>query len=132
MAELSIGQVARRTGLAPSTLRYYEKQGLLTPPARGANRRRYDPRVLGRIGIILIAREAGFSLAQIRAFLQDPVAQATPAARWRQMALQKSRELDELSRRLERNRQVLAASFQCGCRSLADCEKLVASRFPAE
>jgi DNA-binding transcriptional MerR regulator len=132
MTEWSIGQVARRTGLAPSTLRYYEKQGLLAPPARDAGRRRYDPRVLGRIGIILIAREAGFSLAQIRAFLQDPGAEATPAVRWRRLAQQKTRELDELSRRVERNRKVLATSFRCACRSLAECEQLVATRFAAE
>jgi MerR family transcriptional regulator, redox-sensitive transcriptional activator SoxR len=64
MAGLMIGELARRAGVAASALRYYEKAGLLPPIARASKRRQYDPKILGRIRIILLARDAGSSLAR--------------------------------------------------------------------
>ena len=61
MTGLTIGVVARQAGVAASALRYYEKAGLLPPPARSSKRRLYDPQILGRIRIILLARDAGGS-----------------------------------------------------------------------
>jgi MerR family transcriptional regulator, redox-sensitive transcriptional activator SoxR len=56
-----IGEVARRAGLTTSALRYYEREGLLPPPARSAKRRVYDSQVIARIHIVQLARSAGFS-----------------------------------------------------------------------
>jgi len=63
---LSIGDVARRSGLSTSALRYYEKAGLLPPPARVSKRRVYEKKVLGRIRIILLARHAGFTVNETK------------------------------------------------------------------
>ena len=62
---LSIGEVARRTDVAPTTLRYYEKIGLLTPPSRAGGQRRYDDAVLSRLEVIGLCKAAGFTLAEI-------------------------------------------------------------------
>jgi DNA-binding transcriptional MerR regulator len=130
MSGLSIGAVARQAGVAPSALRYYEKAGLLPAPARASRRRLYDQQILGRIRIILLARDAGFTVRETRAFLSGFPLGATPATRWRAMAVQKLAELDALIARVTNMKSILEASFQCECRRLEDCERLIAARNP--
>jgi DNA-binding transcriptional MerR regulator len=77
MKDMAIGEVARRAGIAPSAIRYYERASLLPKPARQSGRRRYDPDILGRLEIIRIARAAGFTIAETRTF---PLAQRHPRA----------------------------------------------------
>ena len=69
--QLSIGDVARRSGVAATTLRYYEDAGLLHPPRRVGGRRRYDQSVMTRLEIIACCKAAGFSLDEIRVLLTD-------------------------------------------------------------
>jgi len=128
MAGLMIGELARQAGVATSALRYYEKMGLLPAPARASNRRQYAPAVLGRIRIILLARDAGFSISETRTFLSGFPVGTRPALRWRAMAKRKLAELDELTTRLSQMRSILNASFNCECRRLEDCERLIAAR----
>jgi DNA-binding transcriptional MerR regulator len=128
MAGLMIGELARQAGVATSALRYYEKAGLLPPPARASNRRQYDQSVLGRIRIILLARDAGFSISETRTFLSGFPIGTRPALRWRAMAERKIAELDELTRRFSQMRSILDASFNCECRQLEDCERLIAAK----
>jgi MerR family redox-sensitive transcriptional activator SoxR len=130
MVGLSIGAVARQAGVAPSALRYYEKAGLLPAPARASRRRLYDQQILGRIRIILLARDAGFTVRETRTFLGGFPLGATPATRWRAMAVQKLAELDALIARVTNMKSILEASFQCECRRLEDCERLIAARNP--
>ena len=128
MAGLTIGVIARQAGVAASTLRYYEKVGLLPTAARAGQRRLYDPRILGRIRIVLLARNAGFSLRETRTFLHGFSPGATPASRWREMADRKIADLDDLIAGIERMKLVLESSFNCECRTLEDCERLVAAK----
>jgi MerR family transcriptional regulator, redox-sensitive transcriptional activator SoxR len=128
MASVTIGELARQTGMAASALRYYEKAGLLPVPARTSNRRQYDPRVLGRLRIILLARDAGFSVSETRTFLNGFPIGTRPATRWRAMAKRKLEELDELTTRLGQMRALLNASFNCECQRLEDCERLIAAK----
>jgi MerR family redox-sensitive transcriptional activator SoxR len=128
MAGLTIGELARQAGVAPSALRYYERAGLLPSPARVSNRRRYDRGVIGRVRIILLARDAGFSISETRTFLNGFPIGTRPALRWREMAKRKISELDELAARLGQMRSILSASFQCECRQLEDCERLIAAQ----
>jgi MerR family redox-sensitive transcriptional activator SoxR len=129
MAALMIGELARQVGLAPSALRYYEKAGLLPPPPRASKRRQYDSNILGRIRIILLARDAGFSVRETRMFLSGFPATTMPALRWREMAKRKIAELDELLTRVAQMKLILSASFHCECRELEDCERLVAAKY---
>jgi DNA-binding transcriptional MerR regulator len=128
MAGFSIGAVARQVGIAPSALRYYEKAGLLPAPPRASKRRQYDQQIIGRIRIILLAREAGFSVSETRTFLSAFPLGATPAARWRAMAQRKLIELDALIARVDKMRSLLQASFNCECRGLEDCERSMAAK----
>jgi MerR family transcriptional regulator, redox-sensitive transcriptional activator SoxR len=129
MAALMIGEVARQVGLAPSALRYYERAGLLPSPPRASKRRQYDLNILGRIRIILLARDAGFSVSETRTFLNGFPATTMPALRWREMAKRKIAELDELLTRVAQMKLILNASFHCECRELQDCERLVAAKY---
>ncbi len=127
MSTLSIGEVARRVGLAPSALRYYERVGLLPRPPRASKRRSYDAAVIGRLRIILLARDAGFTLSEILAFVTDHPVEATPSARWRAMAARKLAELDALVERVAQMKALLNGSFRCGCRDLDECGRLLAA-----
>src|SRR5271167_397398 len=128
MLGLKIGEVARQAGVAASTLRYYEKAGLLPAPARISKQRHYDRQILGRIRIILTARDAGFTVSETRTFFEGFPFGATPAARWRAMAKKKLAELEVLAARVNAMKALLEASFHCECRRLEDCERLIASQ----
>src|SRR5260370_30357770 len=92
---LAIGEVARRAGLKPSALRFYERLGLLPVPARASGRRRYDESALLRLRVIGFARECGFSLQEIgQLFSGRPY-----SARLPQLA---TRQLDELEQAVQR------------------------------
>ena len=123
MRELSIGEVAREVGVAASALRYYEKAGLLPAPPRRSGQRCYNEAVLGRIYLIRLALEAGFTVAETRLFLSGFSPQIPPAARWRALAARKLEEIDALMDRARRMKSLLEASFQCHCPRLEDCER---------
>jgi MerR family redox-sensitive transcriptional activator SoxR len=125
MRELSIGEVAREAGIAASTLRYYEKAGLLPPPPRRGRQRRYSKAALGRIYLVRLALDAGFTIRETRTFLSGFSAQTPPAARWRALATRKLQEVDALMQRAQRMKALLESSFQCRCPSLEDCEKFL-------
>ncbi len=127
MTGMRIGEVARQAGVAASTLRYYEKAGLIPPPARVARQRQYDHQILGRIRIIALARDAGFSVRETRSFLNGFPNGTTPALRWQEMSRRKIAELDDLMARLAHMKSILSASFRCECRRLEDCERYVAA-----
>jgi MerR family redox-sensitive transcriptional activator SoxR len=128
MAYLRIGEVARAAGISTSALRYYEKIGLVAAPIRVSKRRQYDPQVVGRVRIILLAREAGFSVRETRTFFEGFPLATTSTRRWREMAERKASELDHLIARIERMKVILRASFHCACREMTDCERLVAAK----
>ena len=127
MSGLLIGELARQAGVTASALRYYEKVGLLAPPPRASKRRQYDRQILGRIRIILLARDAGFSVSETRTFLNGYPVGTSPALRWREMARRKIAELDDMMARLVQMKSLLDASFHCECPQLTDCERLAAA-----
>lgn len=118
---LSIGDAARRTGHTVVTLRHSEKVGLLDAPPRRAGRRRYAPEVIARIGLIDLARAAGFQLAQIRELLVDQESRRTPGERWRPLAARRSAQLDEAAAAIDAMRGLVARLADCRCTSLEEC-----------
>ena len=126
MGELSIGQVARESGLSASALRYYERVGLLPAPPRRSRQRRYGPEVFGRLELIGLALAAGFTVRETRTFLSGFAADTPPAARWRALAARKLKEIEALVERAQRMKALLETSFRCRCASLADCERYLA------
>src|SRR5262245_51747656 len=90
MPGMSIGEVARRMGLRPSAIRYYERLGLIPKAPRLSGRRRYDERVLERLAMVRFAQHVGFSIAEIKVLLGG-VEGRPPTERWRKLAAAKSR-----------------------------------------
>jgi MerR family transcriptional regulator, redox-sensitive transcriptional activator SoxR len=118
---LSIGEVARRTGLRPSALRYYEESGILPAATRVSGQRRYDAEVIRRVDLLRFAQQAGFTLEEIKTLFYGFGADTPLSARWRSLAQKKVRELDELAERVRRMREALELSLECGCVRLEDC-----------
>jgi len=125
MSGMSIGQVAERCGLAPSAIRYYEKAGLLPKPMRVSRRRRYSADVIGRVRLVQVAREAGFTIAETRAFVAGFSDSSPPAVRWRTLAERKLLEIDLQMQRLQRMKVLLESGFQCRCVTVDDCAKII-------
>ena len=127
MSSMSIGQVARICGLAPSAIRYYEKAGLLPRPMRVSSQRRYDAQLLGQLRLLQVAREAGFSIAETRTFVSGFSATTPPAVRWRSLARRKLAEIETQMRQLQRMKTLLESSFHCHCLSIEDCARIIAT-----
>ncbi|MDP8936798.1 MAG: MerR family transcriptional regulator [Actinomycetota bacterium] len=125
---LSIGEVAERTGLRASALRYYEEAGLIEPAGRVSGRRHYDPAVLDRLQVIACAQDAGFTIAEVRELLGGT---DEPPARWRALAERKLVEVDAVIQKAEATRRLLEESLRCNCVALEDCATVLGAT-PAE
>jgi MerR family redox-sensitive transcriptional activator SoxR len=121
MPELTITAIARKAGLRTSTLRYYEKIGLLPSARRVAGRRRYDVRALKQLELIAYAKRAGFSLAEIQVLQESAYRGNPPAPLWWDLAKGKAVELDQVIVRAQEAKRRLAALSRCRCRDLVEC-----------
>ena len=118
---LTIGQVAERSGLNTSAIRYYERVGLLAPPARASKRRVYTESVLEALALIRLAQDAGFTVAETR-MLMHGFDGATPASeRWRKLTREKLVEVAARIERAERMRALLERLARCRCQTLDEC-----------
>jgi MerR family redox-sensitive transcriptional activator SoxR len=114
---LPIGEVARRAGLRPSAVRYYEQMGLLPTPQRSNGRRQYGEDVLLRLTVIRFAQDNGFTLEQIRTlFTGKPY-----SARLRQLAKAKVAELDGVIGRAREMQALLKKALRCRCLTIEEC-----------
>jgi MerR family redox-sensitive transcriptional activator SoxR len=119
--KLSIGDLARQSGLRASALRYYESVGLLAPPTRVSGRRVYDASAADVLRLIQLAKSAGFSVAEIRRLLNG-FDRATPAsARWQAMATRKLEDVNAVIARALQMRDLLEKLLTCKCVQLAEC-----------
>jgi MerR family transcriptional regulator, redox-sensitive transcriptional activator SoxR len=118
---LTIGQVAKRTGLNVSAIRFYEAQGLLPKAPRISGQRRYGEDTLVRLGMIDVAKRASFTLDDIRMLLTRADAGEPAHVQLQQLARRKLPEVDELIARAQRVRGWLETATGCGCETLAVC-----------
>jgi MerR family transcriptional regulator, redox-sensitive transcriptional activator SoxR len=118
---LTIGEVSRMTGRAPSSLRYYEAIGLISEPVRVNGRRRYEPAIIRTLAVIDTAQRAGLTLDEVRLLLEAAKSGAEATQRLRQVAERKLPELQALIERTEIVRTWLEAAVRCGCPTLDDC-----------
>jgi MerR family redox-sensitive transcriptional activator SoxR len=122
MDGLTIGEVAARSGVAASALRFYEDQGLITAARTAGNARRYPRSVLRRLAVIRAARNVGLSLPEIRAALAAlPDGRTPTAADWARLSHGWRDRLDEQITALTRLRDGLTDCIGCGCLSLSRC-----------
>lgn len=121
-SELSVGQVAQRTGVAVSALHFYERKGLITSRRNAGGQRRFARAVLRRVAMIRAAQKLGIPLAEIGQALAQLPGHRTPTARdWRRLADHWRDQLDRRIGRLLVLRDQLDGCIGCGCLSLAEC-----------
>ena len=122
MSVLTIGQVAERTGVATSALRYWEELGLVSSVRTTGNQRRYERATIRRVSFIRAAQRVGLSLEEIAASLSTLPDSRTPTASdWARLSRSWRPRLDEQIRRIERLRDQLDSCIGCGCLSLRTC-----------
>ena len=122
MQEISIGQLATRTGLAVSAIRYYETQGLLAPHRNAGGQRRYPKSDIRRLSFVIIAQNFGFSLGRIAELLEDLPFGRTPTSEdWVAISHKLSVELDQRIATLTKLRENLDGCIGCGCLSMKNC-----------
>ena len=119
---LAIGEVAARSGMAPSALRYYEEQGLIASSRTSGGARRYPRSVLRRLAVIRAARNVGLPLPEVRSALESlPPGRPPTTADWARLSEGWRDRLDEQIAALSRLRDGLTSCIGCGCLSLERC-----------
>ena len=120
---LPIGEVARRSGVASSALRFYEQRGLISSERAGSGHRRYPRPVLRRVAFIVFAQRIGLSLDDISAELAKLPGNRVPTrGDWSKLAGRWTARIDERIAELERLRLGLTRCIGCGCLSLQECQ----------
>jgi MerR family redox-sensitive transcriptional activator SoxR len=120
--ELTIGEVARRSGVATSTLRFYEERGLIRSERTAGNQRRFARSVLRRIAVIRVAQSVGLTLESIKAQLGAlPETKVPSRSDWESLSSAWQVELEDRIARLEALRDDLTDCIGCGCLSLVSC-----------
>lgn len=121
--EMSVGEVAARSGIAVSALHFYESKGLIRSRRTSGNQRRYEPDVLRRVAVIRVAQEVGISLAEIaKALSALPDGRAPNRQDWEAMSQSWAAELDRRILQMQKLRSGLADCIGCGCLSIDRCK----------
>lgn len=119
---LTIGELARRTGLSVSAIRFYEERGLVSPLRTGGNQRRFLRSDIRRLSFALIAQRLGLTLTEIEAELATlPGGRVPTQADWTRISRRMRKALDARIALLERTRDLLDGCIGCGCLSLKRC-----------
>jgi len=122
VARLTIGQVARRTGLAVSAIRFYEERGLVAPLRDAGGQRRFRRSDIRRLSFVLIAQQLGFSLQEIIESLKGLPEGRTPTKRdWSRISQSFRKVVQERIDIMTRMQERLDGCIGCGCLSLANC-----------
>jgi MerR family redox-sensitive transcriptional activator SoxR len=135
---MTIGEIAGQCGLRASAIRYYEETGLLPKPPRVSGRRVYGVDTVSRIAFIQFAREAGFTLAEIKVLAgvpdsarNDSARQAPPrplSARMRKLAEKKIEEVERLVERARLMKAMLTRALNCQCLDTVECGARILAR----
>ncbi len=120
---LSIGDVARRTGLSVSAIRFYESRGLVKPDRRPSGQREFARADIRRLSFILIAQQMGLTIEEIAGVLGElPENRAPTKADWTRISQRFRKRLDDHIAMVERLRNRLDGCIGCGCLSLKTCK----------
>jgi MerR family redox-sensitive transcriptional activator SoxR len=123
MRELTVGEVAKRSGVAVSALHFYEAKGLISSHRTSGNQRRYRQDVLRRVAIIKVAHEVGIPLTEVgRVFARLPADHIPTRHDWTEISRAWAADLDRRIHQLKKLRGGLAGCIGCGCLSLDQCQ----------
>lgn len=117
---MTIGEVAKRTGLRASAIRFYEHEGLLPEPARVGGQRRYDTSILDRIAVLERAKSCGFTISEIRLLFNEAGSHST---KWKRLAQKKIAELEAAAQRITAMKDLLERG--CNCDTATECGRCI-------
>lgn len=126
---VTIGELAKASGLRASAIRYYERLGLLPLPDRAGGQRRYQRIVVERLAIVEFAKACGFTLPEVRTLLNAFADDAPIAQRLQGIAERKLAELDAQAQAIAVKKKRIRRAFQCRCTDLGECgRRILASK----
>ncbi|OED44655.1 redox-sensitive transcriptional activator SoxR [Chromatiales bacterium (ex Bugula neritina AB1)] len=121
--KMSIGEVAKRTGVAVSAIRFYESRKLLPSVRSAGGKRLFSRSVIRRVSFILISQRLGYTLEEIDGLLSTLPEQRTPTkADWQRLSRQFSKDIDDRIAGLTQLKESLTGCIGCGCLSLQSCQ----------
>ncbi len=121
--EMTVGQLAVRSGVSVSALHFYEAEGLIAARRTPGNQRRYPRATLRRVAFIRVSQRVGIPLARIKAALDTLPAGRTPTRQdWARLSATWRRDLDERISQLQELRDRLTGCIGCGCLSMNSCQ----------
>ncbi|WP_268768113.1 MULTISPECIES: redox-sensitive transcriptional activator SoxR [unclassified Microbacterium] len=119
---LTIGEMSRRTGVAPSALHFYESLGLIASTRTAGNQRRYARHMLRRVSLVTVAKRLGIPLSDVQeAFADVPLTQTPSHDDWQRASRRWKRELEKRREGIERLERELTGCIGCGCLSMKAC-----------
>lgn len=124
---MKIGDVAERLGIPASTIRYYEKVGLIEPQNRVSGRRQFNERAIFTLRFIQFAQVAGFTIAEMRSLLEYYAKDPSPAGMWNAIAAEKRATIRKQIRTLKQMDCILTVLIKCECPTLSECVELALS-----
>ena len=124
---MTIGQLSTETDVPASTIRYYERIGVLPCPGRVSGQRRYSADAIDRLAVLRLAQACGFHLDEMRTLAHGFNAGTKPPVRWQRLAAQKTNEIDQQLEKLTYMRQLVNRVAKCKCVDLAECGRRAAS-----
>jgi MerR family redox-sensitive transcriptional activator SoxR len=124
---MMIGDLEAETGVPSSTIRYWERVGVLPKPARVNGRRRYGPDAVQYLAVLRLAQACGFHLDEMRQLLNGFQSSVPASCRWKELAQQKIPELDRQLARLKTMHLLVNRVLHCQCADLPQCGRIAAS-----
>lgn len=121
MPGFSIGEIAKQVGINASTIRYYERIGLLPVSKRVSGKRRYDEAIFQKINIIRMAKAAGLTIEEIQTLLHEFPEDTAPSQRWDALARKKIIELNQRMEQIQQMKAILEKTLDCECPTMDDC-----------
>ena len=128
---MTIGELALKTGVPASTIRYWERIKVLPTPARVSGQRTYPDDSIHRLAVLQLAQACGFRLDEMRHLLHGFLSGTRPPRRWQQLAQKKQQEIDSRIAQLKAMRRVVDRVLRCECAELAECGRMAASLIEA-
>lgn len=124
---MTIGVLATESGVSASTIRYWERIGILPVPVRISGQRRYSQEAVHRLAVLRLAQACGFRLDEMR-HLMNGFRSGTPASRrWQELGRKKQKDLDMQMARLRAMRRVVDRVLNCKCMELPECGRMATS-----
>lgn len=132
MASLTIGEVSRKTGLANSAIRYYEREGLIPKAPKEGGRRIYGIEILDQLALIELAKQAGMTIRETKKLLGGLDGKRPAAEAWQKLTREKLEEIESRIQSLEQMKHVLEVLRSCDCPTLDDCGRALRERKEAQ